>query len=349
MRNVRVAERHHALDLIRGLAALGIAIYHRMAWKSDVYLDSLGTFGVYLFFILSALTMMLVYERTFAGGIAFDDALTFFRNRASRIFPLLLLVAVIWFAYSSVTMGYDPALLWRAVLTGTGLMALTPPGFTSTVTGAWSLAIELQFYLILPLLTLCFARLPLRFMCIICAIAVAAQQAYLFTISGHAEYWTLYVNPITFAPFFLMGFLIYKAGPKKLRGATALSLSAFLIISLYSLAWPGDTKQFGFWFLGLTILAFASVYFAYRSQLPAHFVALASLLGNMSYGVYLIHPFISLLTDKVAELFDMGAGLLTFSTYLAMVFVGALALYYGFEKPARQIFRAKPRAISTLP
>lgn len=323
-------------------------MYHRMAWANDVDLYSLGTFGVYLFFILSALTMMLVYERTFSDGIAFDDAATFFRNRIARILPLLLLVAVLWLAHSSVTMGYDPSVLARAVLTGTGMMALTPPGFTSTVTGAWSLAIELQFYLVLPLLILCFARLRFWHICLICVTAVAAQQAYLFAISGQDEYWVLYTNPLTFTPFFLMGFLIYKAGSAKQRGALALSLAAFALIAVYSLAWPGDTRQYGFLFLILTSLAFASVYFAYRSQLPEHFVVLASLLGNLSYGTYLIHPFVSLLTNKVVGLLNIGVGL-SFAIYLAMVFIGAWVVYYGLEKPARRILRAKTRSISTLP
>lgn len=348
MGNTKIAERHHALDLIRGLAALGIAVYHRLAWSGDVHLYSLGTFGVYLFFILSALTMMLVYERTFAGGIAFDDVAAFFRNRFARILPLLLVVAILWFAYLTVSLGYDPAVLARAILTSTGLMALTPPGFTSTVTGAWSLAIELQFYLVLPLLALCFARLRFWHMGLICAAAVAAQQLYLFSIAQETEYWVLYTNLLTFAPFFLMGFLIHKAGAEKRRGALVLSLTAFALIAVYSLLWPGDTKQYGLSFLILTGMAFASVYFAYQSRLPAQFIGLASLLGNLSYGVYLIHPFVSLAANKLTIFFGLGAGL-TFAAYLALVLAGAWVVYYGFEKPARQILRAKPRSLSTLP
>ena len=90
------------------------------------------------------------------------------------------------------------------------------------------------------------------------------------------------------------------------------------------------------------------MYFAYRSQLPEHFVVLASLLGNLSYGTYLIHPFVSLLTNKVVGLLNIGVGL-SFAIYLAMVFIGAWVVYYGPEKPARRILRAKTRSISTLP
>lgn len=348
MGNTKIAERHHALDLIRGLAALGVAIYHRLAWSGDVHLNSLGTFGVYLFFILSALTMLLVYERTFADRVTFDDVATFFRNRFARILPLLLVVAILWFAYLTVSNGYDSVVFARSILSGSGLMALTPAGFTSTVTGAWSLAIELQFYVLLPLLVLCFARVQFLHMCLICVVVIAAQQLYLFSISTETEYWVLYTNPLTFAPFFLLGFIIHKAGAVKQKGALALSLIAFALIAAYSLFWPGDTKQYGFSFLILTGLAFASVYFAYRSQLPTQLVALASVLGNLSYGVYLLHPFVSLAANKLPDLFGFGGGL-TFTAYLAMVLVIAWVIYSGFERPARRLLRAKARSLSTLP
>ena len=53
--------RHHALDLLRGLCAVGIATYHYLGQRGIAHLQSLGTFGVYVFFVLSALTMMLAY------------------------------------------------------------------------------------------------------------------------------------------------------------------------------------------------------------------------------------------------------------------------------------------------
>jgi peptidoglycan/LPS O-acetylase OafA/YrhL len=55
------AERNHGLDLLRGLAAFGIVVYHYLYMAHGIRVESLGTFGVYLFFMLSGLTMMLVY------------------------------------------------------------------------------------------------------------------------------------------------------------------------------------------------------------------------------------------------------------------------------------------------
>jgi peptidoglycan/LPS O-acetylase OafA/YrhL len=90
------AHRHHPLDLLRGLAALGIAAYHYLA-SIGIVVESLGTFGVYLFFILSALTMTMVYGENFSTYIAVRDVRTFYWNRLTRILPLLAAVSLAWF------------------------------------------------------------------------------------------------------------------------------------------------------------------------------------------------------------------------------------------------------------
>src|SRR4051812_48281662 len=87
--------RNHGLDLLRGLAALGVAIYHLIAWSHGTAIFSLGTFGIYTFFVLSGLTMMMVYAADFKDSVSFETLRQFYLNRISRILPLLLAVAVI--------------------------------------------------------------------------------------------------------------------------------------------------------------------------------------------------------------------------------------------------------------
>jgi peptidoglycan/LPS O-acetylase OafA/YrhL len=65
----RAGDRNHGLDLLRGLAALGIATFHFLA-DVGVDIQSLGTFGVYVFFVLSGLTMMLVYADRLQTSLA---------------------------------------------------------------------------------------------------------------------------------------------------------------------------------------------------------------------------------------------------------------------------------------
>jgi peptidoglycan/LPS O-acetylase OafA/YrhL len=142
------AERNHGLDLLRGLAALGIVVYHYLYMAHGITVGSLGTFGVYLFFMLSGLTMMLVYGPTFSSAISLQNVLRFYRNRIARILPLLCAMATISLAFTvlsnpSVRLIGGSAI--HSFLTGSGLFALHLPGYLSNVTGAWSLGIGIAF------------------------------------------------------------------------------------------------------------------------------------------------------------------------------------------------------------
>src|SRR5690606_22567685 len=95
-----------------------------------------------------------------------------------------------------------------AFLTGTGLMALHLPGLLSNSTGAWSLGIEVAFYLIFPIVALLSHATSRLKLLLIVALLVVAQMAVLYRLDGlvdGADYWTLYVTPLTFAPFFALG------------------------------------------------------------------------------------------------------------------------------------------------
>ena len=46
-------ERVLGWDLLRGLCALTVMSYHLLGWQDIAHLSPLGTYGVYLFFLLS--------------------------------------------------------------------------------------------------------------------------------------------------------------------------------------------------------------------------------------------------------------------------------------------------------
>lgn len=58
------------LELLRGLCACAVAIYHFFYWHQNYLITSMGTFGVYVFFILSALVMMMRYSEVFSRGLS---------------------------------------------------------------------------------------------------------------------------------------------------------------------------------------------------------------------------------------------------------------------------------------
>ena len=58
--------RFYNLDYLRGLAAFGIMVYHYRFWltgefSSDSFMGRVGLYGVSIFYVLSGLTLFLVY------------------------------------------------------------------------------------------------------------------------------------------------------------------------------------------------------------------------------------------------------------------------------------------------
>ena len=58
-------QRMWTLDGLRGLAAISVVIYHGLYWHEGRLYSSAGKYAVYLFFILSALTLAKVYRSRF--------------------------------------------------------------------------------------------------------------------------------------------------------------------------------------------------------------------------------------------------------------------------------------------
>jgi len=92
-------ERMWALDGLRGLAAISVVVYHGLYWHGGLLYSSAGRFAVYLFFILSAMTMTKVYKGRFSETVDVHAVGTFYRNRVARILPLLALVATLNLAF----------------------------------------------------------------------------------------------------------------------------------------------------------------------------------------------------------------------------------------------------------
>lgn len=143
------------LDLLRGLAIALVLLRH--AWPGTF--GSSGIVGVVVFFALSGylITGILLADIAERGRV---DLARFYRNRAIRLFPpLLLLLAVI----ALVTLTIDPLGqrdgLARALLIGLTYTGNLPIELgSSAIDHLWTLATEEQFYLFWPLLLLLAVR-----------------------------------------------------------------------------------------------------------------------------------------------------------------------------------------------
>jgi peptidoglycan/LPS O-acetylase OafA/YrhL len=162
------SSRANGLDTLRAAAITLVFMNHYMAFVSQTptfgWGSVVGWAGVDLFFVLSG---YLIANQIFAGlarGATLSPG-SFYARRALRTLPVFWLVLALYFLFPAVMGGNTPPPLWR-FLTFTQNIGLH--GGTA-FSHAWSLCIEEQFYLILPL-----------------ALAIGARCGF-----GRSQGWTL--------------------------------------------------------------------------------------------------------------------------------------------------------------
>lgn len=156
-----------ALDGLRAVAALSVLAFHAIGstaetprlWGHDVSFaaDYLQT-GVHLFFVLSGFLLFLPYARAMLSGRRLPSAFAFYRRRARRIWPAY------WVCLGVLVLLSLPPYLSPvgAANIGTHLLFIHDdfPDFVRAIdTPFWTLAVEWQFYLLLPLMATGIARL----------------------------------------------------------------------------------------------------------------------------------------------------------------------------------------------
>lgn len=156
----------------RGLAALCIVVFHvyqydrsgpaavsplEGTWAHPLLAGLDGT--VDWFFVLSAFLLTLPYARALRDGRPLTSAKDFLGRRAVRIVPLYVLaVLVVWVSRNPRLPGD-----WRDLLEHlTFTQVYDPTRIFFTIGPAWSLAVEVQFYVVVALLGAVLSRTAAR-------------------------------------------------------------------------------------------------------------------------------------------------------------------------------------------
>lgn len=148
------SERLYGLDHLRALAILSVLMYHYRAFKHPAWIDTVGKFGwtgVDLFFVLSGflISAQLFKEIKESGSVGLK---TFFTKRFFRIIPPYFFTLFLYFTFPFFRERESLSSFWK-FLTFTQNYGLDVIN-RGTFSHAWSLCIEEQFYLLLPLMLL---------------------------------------------------------------------------------------------------------------------------------------------------------------------------------------------------
>jgi peptidoglycan/LPS O-acetylase OafA/YrhL len=174
----RGAHRRPGLDLLRALAIVLVLVYHAgiFGFLLPFEVQRFGWVGVDLFFVLSGYLIGGQLLKTAAGGKEFSIT-RFYQRRALRILPAYLVVLFVYYFLPATLRDYEQMPpLWK-FLTFTQNLGLR--GGTA-FSHAWSLCIEFQFYLLLPLLVIGLSR--------------RAQRGWLFVLPVALLVWSVFIR-----------------------------------------------------------------------------------------------------------------------------------------------------------
>jgi len=337
-------ERLHSLDILRGLMALSVAVYHlsiltnlfAVGTRTNNLIAILGNYGVEGFFIVSGFCFFYLYEDTHWN---LGELRRFHIKRFFRIAPLYYLAVALNLALRlQVGPGATPRMLAEnATLT----FGLFHPNH-SLVLGGWSIGIEYAFYLAFPLLAY-LARnktvlvvLTLAFLAMAWPWSFGAVQAASFV--GNQKFHTYVQIPNHAFLFLLGGMLAWVRGITTWRLSWPWFLGSLVVVVLIGLprgpvsydhfdimAGTARVKYVALCWAAVALFAFYSV--------PDHtWRKPLTFLGDASYSVYLLHPFAILAIQTWLPSTVPPA--LTFLLGLTLTLFIAGIVYHWVEKPA---------------
>lgn len=364
------------IDCVRGYAVLLVITCHLtgayagLPWPVRRF-ATLGWHGVQLFFLASAVTLLMSWNHE-KSRLGKADTRAFFIRRLLRIAPAYYVAALL---YTIAWPPEQPSLLalvttlafvnvWHPVTIG------SIPGSWTVVPGGWSVAVEFTFYFLFPLLAI-WVRTPRRalgFLALTIAIALIANPLARAALQDHyppvAIQNFLYFWPPNQMPVFAMGMLLYflvhdVMGPNRFNlrsvlapnGLIFAALAVMLFCSITFLPLPHSiTPAFpappAFLLASaafmLFILALAA---APRCLLVNRF---AQAMGKVSFSAYLVHfAVLRLLPDALPKIFhtdarDYAAIVAFAAAWVAIVgvtYAVSWCTYHAIEQPMIRLAR----------
>jgi peptidoglycan/LPS O-acetylase OafA/YrhL len=329
-----------ALDGLRAVAVVGVLAFHSgWGWASG------GFLGVSLFFTLSGflITRLLLVERSTKGHI---DLGRFWSRRARRLLPAAFAAVALALAVGAAigdrvtasalrgdamaTLGYVAN--WRFVLDGRSYAELF--AIASPLQHMWSLAIEEQIYVILPLLVFALARRGTKALVLgLAGLAVASVVAGVVLAAGDVD--RAYYGTDTRAVELLLGALLavalhrWNRRPPPVVRWVAAPLALAAILAIWSVVDGIEASLFDGVLVAHALLVVVLLWSAHGDGPLSRALAAPPLvwLGTRSYGVYVYHwPLFILLTADRTHLDGLALHAVRWGVVLALAEVSFRAL-----------------------
>jgi peptidoglycan/LPS O-acetylase OafA/YrhL len=368
------------IDALRGFAFLGVLVSHAARniefWGflgQDVHLtpwvytlSEQGARGVQLFFVISAFTLCLAYERRRQET---RPLLNFFIRRFFRIAPLFYTALVVYTILPTILFSNEWPSLGHMISTITFTNGLNPYWINAAnalVPGGWSIAVEMTFYILFPYL---FSRInSLKKAIVLTALTIFISQALFLLLKRHPmadkNIWDIFISlwfPNQLA-IFLLGFILFflyrkiyfssintnlefKSNSHKIRnnGNIINIILAICIAFLFIMPFQKSIFFPFHFFYGLDFLLISVCLIFSPSNLIVN--RWMCYLGTLSFSAYISHFYVLEIVNKALHLLnfvflppDLYLVLLIFLGLLGTIIASKLSYEY-IELPGIELGR----------
>jgi peptidoglycan/LPS O-acetylase OafA/YrhL len=291
------------IDGLRFIAVMAVILLHAEGYwthlagrtyatlsPADVLLKrfiSLGYYGVHLFFMISGFVLAMPFcKHALAGGKPVDLGAYFWR-RVTRLEPPYVVSMLLFFAFMPVFGKSSWHDLWPHLLASLGYVHELVYGEGSLINNnAWSLEIEIQFYLLMPLIAVALWLPPAMRRGVLAAAAVVLSLNSL---------WLPAAAPRTFLQFgqyFLVGIIlcdlwttVWRARPRTLA-ADVPGMMAWPLFAWVNMAHHGVISDVANPWL-ISLLFYSALRGVAHSRVLSY--AFIPIVGGMCYSIYLLH------------------------------------------------------------
>jgi peptidoglycan/LPS O-acetylase OafA/YrhL len=331
----------NSLTATRFVAALMVFIHHFgtkvFPFNQFVYFFDSGNLAVSYFFVLSGFVLYISYDQS---NISYAD---YFKRRVGRIVPVYLLALVLFIivAFCFYDYKFSNNLVRQIIYCALFLQAYFPQYALSLNSPAWTISVEMLFYILFPLFLFIEKRNTKFFVTITILLFIVSQFIHLryyqggIKLSEKVEGYTFY-HPFIHMSQFLLGMIggyLYKKMKNSDRKYKLLPILLFCAIVL--------------------LIAFRPVYISYHVGLLAPLFMLFILsvaindpkllnikglvfLGEISYGIYILQFPVYKFFDAVNTKYTHMPAQYFFYFSLTMLLLCAAISYTFFEKPLRR-------------
>jgi peptidoglycan/LPS O-acetylase OafA/YrhL len=334
--------RFEYIDALRGYAVLGVLLVHTGQYSGFDSGAAFGARGVQLFFVASALTLMLSWH---GRG---DGAGAFFVRRCFRILPMFWLSIPIYLGFNAEL--YTPQVFGAAIF----MQAARPDWIQAAIVpGGWSVCAEVGFYLIFPVIAAYVTSLSRAVLFCAAWFAIAAiwrgagpqVGAALFS-GGDVGTWSFLLLPSQL-PAFAIGVLLFFAIPRWGGGRTVTEV--VLVLTLLLLAYLAAFQAHS---IAKFSLCFGSIVVCLAHGAGRYLINTAIVyIGRFSFSIYLLHWLGIGPAVQLADGMPMGGArfFVIFTVTVAVTTVlGGLA-YYLVERPMIRLGNALIRRSARAP